>query len=78
MVLACVPCWRIAHPCDACPLQGLLGAVGLDYLLARTDGLDAQEEWADSLSLGEQQRLGPRLMPCPLLHVVIADALRLA
>ncbi len=40
-------------------LQALLTAVGLEYLLTRSDGLDAKEEWADALSLGEQQRLGP-------------------
>ena len=34
--------------------------VGLGYLLDRQGGLDAVEEWADSLSLGEQQRLGKR------------------
>ncbi len=39
-------------------LQELLEAVGLEYLLLRGGGLDAIEDWADSLSLGEQQRLG--------------------
>ena len=35
-----------------------MNEVGLGYLLQRQGGLDAVEEWADSLSLGEQQRLG--------------------
>jgi ABC-type uncharacterized transport system fused permease/ATPase subunit len=32
--------------------------VNLGYLLSRGGGLDAVEEWADALSLGEQQRIG--------------------
>jgi ABC-type uncharacterized transport system fused permease/ATPase subunit len=48
-------------------LQEILEAVGLGYLLQRTDGFDAAEEWADSLSLGEQQRLGNRRLE-PVLH----------
>ncbi len=43
---------------DDAAMQGLLSEVGLGYLLQRAGGLDAVEEWADSLSLGEQQRLG--------------------
>ena len=39
-------------------MQVLLSDVGLGYLLKREGGLNAVEEWADSLSLGEQQRLG--------------------
>ncbi len=31
--------------------------MGLGYLLQRPGGLQAMEDWADSLSLGEQQRL---------------------
>ena len=42
----------------ATAVQALLEAVGLGYLLLRSEGLDSKEEWADSLSLGEQQRLG--------------------
>jgi len=38
-------------------LQALLEEVGLAYLLQRPGGLQAVEDWADSLSLGEQQRL---------------------
>jgi putative ATP-binding cassette transporter len=37
--------------------QDLLHEVGLGYLLQRPGGLQAVEDWADSLSLGEQQRL---------------------
>ena len=39
-------------------MQRLIHDVGLGYLLDRQGGLDSVEEWADSLSLGEQQRLG--------------------
>jgi ABC-type uncharacterized transport system fused permease/ATPase subunit len=44
--------------CNALLIQELLEVVGLEYLLLRSGGLDAAEEWADALSLGEQQRLG--------------------
>ena len=44
--------------CVRVRVQELLEAVGLEYLLLRKGGLDSVEEWADSLSLGEQQRLG--------------------
>ncbi len=43
--------------------QGILNDVGLSYLLLRPGGLDAVEEWADALSLGEQQRLGELAVP---------------
>lgn len=36
----------------------LLRALELDHLLAFEGGLDAEQQWADQLSVGEQQRLG--------------------
>ena len=42
---------------DAC-WQWLLSRLGLHHLLQRRGGLNAIENWADSLSVGEQQRLG--------------------
>lgn len=36
----------------------LLQDLGLGFLLARPDGLDAVETWDSMLSPGEQQRLG--------------------
>ncbi|MEB3174296.1 MAG: ABC transporter ATP-binding protein/permease [Cyanobacteriota bacterium] len=41
---------------DAC-LQAVLEAVNLGDLIERVGGLDAELDWADILSLGEQQRL---------------------
>ncbi|KAK9846568.1 hypothetical protein WJX81_006713 [Elliptochloris bilobata] len=39
-------------------LDGLAGIVRLGYLIAREGGWGAIAEWGESLSLGEQQRLG--------------------
>eukprot|EP00040_Diaphanoeca_grandis_P001018 m.17269 g.17269 ORF g.17269 m.17269 type:complete len:1248 (-) comp11415_c0_seq1:76-3819(-) len=39
-------------------LHDLLASVGLAYLVEREKGWDAVANWADVLSLGEQQRLG--------------------
>lgn len=39
-------------------LQELLALVGLEELPAREGGWDAERVWEDTLSLGEQQRLG--------------------
>ena len=39
-------------------LQKLLALVGLEELPAREGGWDAERVWEDTLSLGEQQRLG--------------------
>lgn len=38
-------------------LQGVLKAVNLPYLVNRCGGIDAEQDWGDFLSLGEQQRL---------------------
>ena len=38
-------------------LQGVLKTVNLPYLVNRCGGIDAEQDWADFLSLGEQQRL---------------------
>ena len=50
-------------------------AVGLGYLLDRQGGLDAVEEWADSLSLGEQQRLGKRAAKTSILLSLTAGSM---
>lgn len=39
-------------------LQTILENVKLVYLLEREGGWDANQNWEDILSLGEQQRLG--------------------
>ncbi len=39
-------------------LRELLEVVQLSYLVEREGGWDAKANWADVLSLGEQQRLG--------------------
>jgi ABC-type uncharacterized transport system fused permease/ATPase subunit len=42
---------------DSC-LKNILENVRLNYLLEREGGWDANMNWEDTLSLGEQQRLG--------------------
>jgi ABC-type uncharacterized transport system fused permease/ATPase subunit len=39
-------------------LKNILENVRLNYLLEREGGWDANMNWEDTLSLGEQQRLG--------------------
>ena len=53
--------------------QELLEEVGLGYLLQRPGGLQAVEDWADSLSLGEQQRLAFARLFCHSPAFAIID-----
>ena len=43
---------------DASRLRELLREVDLEYLVDREEGLGAEVNWGELLSLGEQQRLG--------------------
>jgi ABC-type uncharacterized transport system fused permease/ATPase subunit len=56
-----------------CFTQALLQEVGLGYLLQRPGGLLAVEDWADSLSLGEQQRLAFARLFCHSPAFAIID-----
>lgn len=55
-----------------CSLQALLELLDLSHLLDRDGGLAAVESWSDSLSGGEQQRLGiARLLyHCPAYAIM--------
>lgn len=48
---------EITNMLDSC-LKNILENVRLNYLLEREGGWDANMNWEDTLSLGEQQRLG--------------------
>ncbi|KAF9678865.1 hypothetical protein SADUNF_Sadunf07G0080700 [Salix dunnii] len=48
---------EITNILDTC-LKNILENVRLNYLLEREGGWDAKSNWEDTLSLGEQQRLG--------------------
>ena len=65
----------ITHMSEHVPIspQDLLREVGLGYLLQRRGGLDAVEDWADSLSLGEQQRLAFARLFCRSPAFAIMD-----
>ena len=61
MVLVCqvlYPDSAVAQTVGDAEIMRLLQDLGLGFLLARPDGLDAVEAWDAMLSPGEQQRLG--------------------
>lgn len=49
---------NLASPAVVESIKKLMGVVGLPHLLERYPDLSVRQEWADVLSLGEQQRLG--------------------
>lgn len=53
--------------------QELLAEVGLAHLLSRPGGLHAVEDWSDSLSIGEQQRLAFARLFCHRPAFAIID-----
>jgi vitamin B12/bleomycin/antimicrobial peptide transport system ATP-binding/permease protein len=67
--------WGSTRRQDSARLQSVLDRVGLGHLTERFGGFNAVENWAQKLSLGEQQRLGfCRVLLNPARFVMLDEA----